>query len=215
MTDEHINSQQEDSEPGILKQASSVQSNAHETPRGLRKKLKREQRQQERLQGERVRNRKQKTKKFLWFVLLATVISVLWWWLQSAPKASPDEAATSDLRSCIQHTNVGMHIHPQLVITIKGEQQTLPVNIGITPSCMRPVHTHDDSGKIHLEFQQQRDVKLGEFFEVWDKQFSSSCIFEHCNGSEGTVRMRVNGEETTQFESYIMHDGDHIEIIYE
>lgn len=127
------------------------------------------------------------------------------------------QADSQDItKICIQHRNLRMHIHPHLKIVIKGEEEAIPANIGIpSPTCFRPIHTHDDSGTLHIEFPNPRDVRLGEFFLIWGKQFNSNQIFEFTNGPEGKVRMRVNGKENTEFENYIMKDLDQIEIIYE
>lgn len=119
-------------------------------------------------------------------------------------------------KMCIQHQNLRMHIHPQLKIIIKGQEEIIPSNIGIvSPICFRPIHTHDASGALHVEFPRPRDVKLGEFFLIWGKQFNSNQIFDFQNGPEGQVKMLVNGQENTEFENYIMKDLDQILITYE
>ena len=117
--------------------------------------------------------------------------------------------------ACVQHTGLGMHIHPNVRIVIKGEEQTIPANIGIQPGCMRPIHTHDDSGTLHLEFPGEQDVRLGQFFAVWGKTFNKNCIFDRCNSPEGTVKFFVNGQPNEEHENYPMKDGDKIEIRYE
>lgn len=111
----------------------------------------------------------------------------------------------------------GIHWHPELAIYIKGQRQEIPVNVGLGV-VHNPIHTHDDTGVIHLEFSglvSENNIRLGKFFRIWNKQFSKDCIFESCNGPDGQVKMLVNGEENTEFESYIMRDKDKIEIKYE
>lgn len=130
-------------------------------------------------------------------------------------KTAPSSSLTGDLNSCIQHTGVGMHTHSNLTILLNGQKQEIPANAGISATCMRPIHTHDDTGKIHMEFKQVRDVKLGEFFEVWGKSFSSKGIFDHQNAGTKRVKLFVNGTESLEFENYIMKDEDKIEIRYE
>lgn len=119
-------------------------------------------------------------------------------------------------KMCVTHDS-GMHIHALLSIYINKKPVSIPGNIGITPApfCMRPVHTHDDSGTVHLQFPSQTDVRLADFFKMWGKRFDSQCILDKCNGSEGKVRMFVNGRENRFFERYIMHDQDQIEIRFE
>lgn len=101
----------------------------------------------------------------------------------------------------------GLHWHAELVIYIKGEKQEIPANIGIG-AVEQPIHTHDASGVIHMEFGglvHKDDLKFGQFFKIWGKQFDS----------RGKVKMIVNGEQNQEFENYQMHDGDNIEIRYE
>lgn len=111
----------------------------------------------------------------------------------------------------------GLHWHPGLEIYIKGEKQEIPEGIGLKP-VEKPIHTHDNTGTIHLEFAglvKKDDLKLGQFFKIWGKQFSSECIFDKCNGPEGKVKFLVNGQENQEFENYQMRDADKIEIRYE
>ena len=111
----------------------------------------------------------------------------------------------------------GIHWHPELTITIKGEKQEIPADIGIG-TVHKPIHTHDNMGVLHLEFNgavRKEDLRLGEFFEIWGKRFNKDCIFDFCNGEEGAVKFLVNGKENSEFENYVMHEGDKIEIRYE
>src|SRR3989344_5256385 len=102
----------------------------------------------------------------------------------------------------------GLHWHPQLAIYVKGEKIEIPQNIGIG-AVHQPMHTHDDLPIIHLEFPalvRTQDIMLGRFFEIWGKDMRSF-------GSN--MRMMVNGGENTEYENYIMGDGDKIELHYD
>lgn len=99
----------------------------------------------------------------------------------------------------------GIHWHPHLRIVINGKEQEIPANIGIG-IVHAPIHTHDDTGTLHLEFSglvKKDDIKLGQFFKIWGKPFPSF-----------NVKMLVNGKENTEFENYLMQDKDEIEIIF-
>src|SRR5947209_1562386 len=48
-------------------------------------------------------------------------------------------------------TPIAMHIHPHLTILINGQDQVIPAGIGVEASGDLPMHTHDDSGTIHIE----------------------------------------------------------------
>lgn len=114
----------------------------------------------------------------------------------------------------------GLHWHPKLTITLKGQKQELPANIGLG-AVHQKIHTHDTDAKdgvVHIEAQgvvTKDDTKLGNFFRVWGKDFNSTQILDKKNGEEGTVKMMVNGKENTEFQNYMMKDGDKIEIRYE
>ncbi len=114
----------------------------------------------------------------------------------------------------------GIHWHPRLLISIKGQKQEIPANIGIG-AVHEKIHTHPEDNKegvVHMEMPgmvTKDDTKLGNFFKIWGKQFNSTQIFDKKNGKEGKVRMLVNGKENKEFENYQMRDKDLIEIIYE
>lgn len=130
--------------------------------------------------------------------------------LSKGEKAAPEDEAVS---------RNGLHWHPKLTVYIKGEKQEIPPNLGIE-AIHQPIHTHEDNkeGVVHMEMQgvvTKDQTKLGKFFQTWGKQFNSSCIFDKCNGPEGTVKMIVNNNENKDFDNYSMKDGDNIEIRYE
>ena len=70
------------------------------------------------------------------------------------------------------HSGLAMHIHPVLDIVIRGEQVLIPANMGIdTSACpgkMHLLHTHDDTGKLHIETYEPMVVNLTLFLGVWN-----------------------------------------------
>jgi len=121
-----------------------------------------------------------------------------------------------------------IHWHPKLKIIVNGEEQIIPVGIGInigksmdfeiSGMRMSPTHTHESDGTIHLEnnrpWQKPETLTLGYFFKVWGKNFNSSCIFEYCNNKNVKLTITVNGQPNYEFDKYIMHDKDEIIIEY-
>lgn len=128
-------------------------------------------------------------------------------WVAALPKIPQSTVVSSN----------GIHWHSHISITIKGEQVEIPTGIGIG-AVHNPMHTHEADGTIHLEYGgvvKENDLRLGNFFTVWGKDFSATSIMGNKSGEGGTVRMLVNGAENTEFENYLMKDGDKMEIIYE
>lgn len=114
----------------------------------------------------------------------------------------------------------GLHWHPKVTVFIKGERQEIPANLGLG-AVHGKIHTHDTDSKqgiVHMEMKgvvTNDDTRLARFFQVWGKEFNANRLFGNINSSDGTVRTFVNGKENTEFENYLMKDGDRIEIKYE
>ncbi len=62
-----------------------------------------------------------------------------------------------------------IHIHPHLSIIYNNLSLTVPAQIGIEGTCLYGLHTHDTSGKIHVESPVVVNYTLGEFFDIWNK----------------------------------------------
>ena len=113
-----------------------------------------------------------------------------------------------------EHTDLQLHTHSELTIEILGETLTIPADIGIDPQGMRVIHTHDDSGKIHMEAPFKHDFYLRDFFTVWGKRFDQRCIMDYCEDDNHTLTMSVNGVETDQRGDLLLLDDDVIVIKY-
>jgi hypothetical protein len=88
-----------------------------------------------------------------------------------------------------------IHIHQHLDLYVDGRKVPLPAGIGIDPAVgYAPLHTHDDSGVIHVESPTVRTYTLGEFFAVWGVRFSPSCLGGYCAGGGRQLRVYVNGQ---------------------
>lgn len=107
------------------------------------------------------------------------------------------------------------HIHPELSIVIDGVPVEIPNDIGIMPTCMRSIHTHDSTGIIHVEAEVQKDFTLSDFFAVWDKPFSKEQILDSVVDPTHEIVMTVNGQVVDTYENTILRDKDKIVITYE
>ena len=117
------------------------------------------------------------------------------------------------------HSGGISHTHSTLSIFIDGDEISIPQNIGIQdsecPDGMRGIHTHDDTGRLHIETPSQIDAPVGAFFNIWGETFNSEQIFDNIANSDNEVVMRVNGVINDEFENYIMLDGDNVEIFFQ
>jgi hypothetical protein len=73
------------------------------------------------------------------------------------------------------------------------------------------MHTHDESGVIHIESAVARNYTLGEFFDIWGKTFNEFCIFNKCGG-EGSLTVNVNGVKNLEYPNHVFLDKEDIRI---
>ena len=151
------------------------------------------------------------------FLLILIAVGIAWYVVSSSWSGSTSSSALGDptLTTCVTDaTPLAEHIHAHLSIIINGQPVTIPANTGITPTCTRPVHTHDESGTIHVESPVVYPYTLHDFFLVWDQPFDNTQILQYKVDTTHTIRMTVNGAPNTKFENYVMHEGDQITITY-
>ncbi len=177
--------------------------------KGEQKKLRREEKKHQQEEAVKARQKKNVFKKTaLWAGVGAVVFGI--GWLIVTTVRSPDAPDLVSRR--------GIHWHSELSMTIKGQAVEIPANIGVGGAVHQDMHTHTVNDQIHMEMNRavrQDDIRLGKFFAIWGKQFSSRCVVDTCSDTDGTVKMTVNGQPNTAFEHYRMQDKDRIEITYE
>ncbi|HEU4622901.1 MAG TPA: hypothetical protein VFS42_11825 [Burkholderiaceae bacterium] len=85
------------------------------------------------------------------------------------------------------------HVHTHVSIFLNGQQLAVPNNIGIVPAgggstgCTYEIHTHDTSGKIHVEAPAPKDFTLGQLFAIWGQPLG----FDNVAGLTGPIEVYV------------------------
>jgi len=125
------------------------------------------------------------------------------------------ESDPVELMNIREHLELVSHIHPTLRISILGKAYAIPANIGIASNWMSPIHTHEGTGKLHVEAPCSRDFYLSDFFVIWNKTFNQSCIFEFCMNQTHQLRVTRNGFDVIDPENLVLRDRDDIAIVYE
>ena len=109
--------------------------------------------------------------------------------------------------------NESFHQHALLQLVLNGTKQTVPADIGLG-QIESPLHTHDESGAIHMEAARKYPFTLGQFFTVWGVKFSSNQLGSYKNTAEQTVQVYVNGKLVDNPVNYQLQEKDKIIVGY-
>jgi len=153
-------------------------------------------------------------KKFTFYFIVILILFSVGWLVMSLASATND-CKTADVTtlSINSHTGAKSHYHANLEIIVDGEKQNIPTGVGVLRDQMRPTHTHDSSGELHIEGPCVRDFTLGDFFKIYGKTFNSQCIFDNCDEEgKSSLKMFVNGDESVAFGDLVLRDGQKIKV---
>jgi hypothetical protein len=115
-----------------------------------------------------------------------------------------------------------LHNHVSLNVTLDGNPISVPAHIGIQQPGkpedsllygdhsldkfgmpgMSALHTHDDTGTIHIESNTVRNFTLGEFLSIW----------RGLDVDGKTVKASTNDKLVTDFSNIILNDGEKIKL---
>ena len=130
---------------------------------------------------------------------------------------------------CLDHSGLARHDHVTLKIFIDGSPYTIESAIGIqTDICngnenyMHTIHTHDDTGRLHVELNEAGNISLGVFFDIWSFHFDETGIFDHRVNSTHEMAMYVHASNedaseenrVNSFDDYLIQNGEVIEVHY-
>src|SRR5260370_18743743 len=119
-----------------------------------------EQRRKEQQRREEERRRSARTKRITAISIIAVgVLAVAGLvYLVVARSQTPANAAypAVDNVSCQSTEQAGTHIHAHVPVYVSGVKTPIPPHVGIASdtSCLYWLHTHDDTGVIHIEAPQ-------------------------------------------------------------
>jgi hypothetical protein len=121
---------------------------------------------------------------------------------------------------CDTVEHLTFHIHTQLNITINNQSYRIPAGIGIVQGyCIYWLHTHDDSGWIHIESPVKREFTIGQFLSIWNKFNSSDAVVQNLtdNSIVGNLTVYVNGTQmsnnSTDYRDLELKDRGNISLI--
>jgi hypothetical protein len=148
-------------------------------------------------------HRKRRQRTLATVVIVAVLVAVIVLAIVFIPRQPPNPVP---LPSYLDHCVTGSlsyHSHPNVVVTVNGQGILFPVTFD--GSCPQPIHTHDSSGVLHIETDQNQNYTVGDWFLLWghwakDKTqtiFNSTQIFNNKVDSTHHITMTVNGVSDT------------------
>jgi hypothetical protein len=101
----------------------------------------------------------------------------------------------------VEHFN--FHIHSTLEIKIDDKPIVIPGGIGIMPEkCIYWLHTHDDTGTIHIESPIEQTFTLGQFLKIWQAFDNSPVVQDMANNIPNVTNVEANGEQIDGITDY-------------
>jgi len=131
--------------------------------------------------------------------------------------ANADQAAAraNDINLPKHGTTLALHNHVNVQIFVHGQQEVVPVNIGINGNAIQSIHTHSSDGVVHIESGTVADFTLQQFFDIWGVRFTEDCLGAYCNTANDKLQVWVGGTEvTSDFSDVPLDDQSVIVVTY-
>ena len=159
---------------------------------------------------------------FLSLITISTLTTVFYLNVNEEEKIIENEYLKSDI--CYYSLNgikSDYHYHFQLNITINDERSEIPMNVGFELNetgeliiFRHPIHTYDNSGRIHIETTKDATALLGFFFDIWEKDFTKNKILDYETDEQHIIEVKVNGNSVETYEDTILEPYIFIDIEY-
>jgi len=113
------------------------------------------------------------------------------------PEQTPDYVAAAGLPCSEEMLQV--HYHAHLDINVDGNAVVVPQYLGFVAQGnnvvgLAPLHTHDNTGIIHIENSVPATFYLGQLFIEWGVKFTPTCLGPYCSGNGKELAVFVNGQ---------------------
>ncbi len=121
-------------------------------------------------------------------------------------------------------------LEARLTIYVESEAVAIPANVGVssagTPlSQVRSLGTDGSLIVAPISDEPLENVTLGDFFETWrtnagqaennpQATFDNHELMSNLTDTTNTVQMLVNGQISTEFDNYVIQDGDELVLVF-
>jgi hypothetical protein len=129
------------------------------------------------------------------------------------PNQVPDRVASAGL-SGAPGESLTVHYHAHLDIFVNGHPEPVAASIGREDaSFFSPLHTHANSGLIHIEAPSDQKFTLGMLFTEWGVRLTRICVGGYCR--PGTpISAYIDGRRTGEpAPDIVLTKGDEIALV--
>ena len=120
------------------------------------------------------------------------------------PTSTGGLGSTTAGLDCVVNLPETYHVHTHVTVYLNGEALAIPQNLGIppgiSPRCFYPIHTHDHSGKIHVEAPAPGTFTFGQLVQIWGITVNGT-TFHDLTGMPVVIYVTDNGTVTQPAES--------------
>jgi hypothetical protein len=100
---------------------------------------------------------------------------------------------------CLGTEMLEVHYHAHVDINVDGKAVVVPQYLGYVAdgnhvAGLAPLHTHDNTGIIHIENSVPATFYLGQVFIEWGVKFTSTCLGPYCSGKGRELAVFVDGK---------------------
>ncbi len=88
------------------------------------------------------------------------------------------------LYQCLPSDERPYQAYVTISVTVNNQQVEVPKGIGVSPDCLRPIHTHENDGVIHVAYEKPYDFSLGHFLWYWNFDISKYDAKVYVNGMD-------------------------------
>jgi hypothetical protein len=113
-------------------------------------------------------------------------------------------------------SDVVYHVHALLHVYVDGRPIPVPADVGIDfgRGYIASLHTHDETGVIHVEATRPYPFRLSDFFAVWGVAFGRDRLGGYRSRGARRVWVFVNGRPVVDPVHYVMRRHDDIVVAY-
>lgn len=118
--------------------------------------------------------------------------------LLTQPQQTADYVAAAGL-PCLGTEMLQVHYHAHVDINVDGRAVTVPQYLGFVAegnqvAGLAPLHTHDNTGIIHIENSVPATFYLGQVFIEWGVKFTPTCLGPYCSGHGKQLAVFLDGK---------------------